>query len=1186
MTERELFIQAFQEPNGTARQALLDRACGADSTLRARVEGLLRKAEQAGSFLDRPAIAAADTFTPDPGAAPTATLSLGPTATAVGSRIGPYVLLHVIGEGGMGTVYLAEQTEPVKRRVALKLIKSGTDSKSVLARFEAERQALALMDHPNIAKVLDAGASRDGRPFFVMELVDGPPLTQYCDDRRLTVRDRLDLFVRVCQAVQHAHHKGVIHRDLKPSNILVAEVDGKPVPKVIDFGVAKATAERLTDKTLFTAVGTVVGTPEYMSPEQAEPGQMDIDTRSDVYSLGVVLYELMTGTTPLARERVRTVPLLEVLRLIREEDPPKPSTRLTIAEGLPNIAADRGLDSRQLTALLRGEPDWIVMRALEKDRNRRYETANSLALDIQRYLNDEAVLAGPPSAGYRLRKLARRNRRALVTAAVLVFAVVLVTGSLAWSARDRAARRARLDEEVTRSLSDSEKLFQRGKLPEALAEVKRTASLAESGEIDAGLHGRVQQWLTDLEMVARLQSVRLERDAIKDNDFDMAKSDPAYRAAFRDYGLDLDTLDPAAAAEQIRASAIRDDLIAALDDWAMANAEARLPGSERWQAIARLADPDPWRGRFRAAFEPLDRAALTRLARDPDALAQPPATALLLGVLLARANERSLAIEVLRQTQERFPGDFWANYHLAIELLAQKPPRASDAVGYLRTALAMRPESVGVHRSLGIALFRHSEMTAEAAARLKPDEVVADYAAHPTAFHRDRLAEAESCCRQAIRLNPTFAEAHNNLGMILYYRGRYPEAEAAHREAIRLKPDYAIAHDNLGLDLKEQNRYAEAIDSHREALRIQPKFAPAHNNLGIALKWQRKYVAAEKACRDALAINPDYASAHFNLGMILYSQLKYADAEASIRRAIELDATLRNIDGVAEVLASALFRQSKFEAAAGEYRRALRRNPKSVFVHFNLGRVLERLDKPVEAEAEYREAVRLAPDHADAHCNLGLVLQRQGKFPEALTELQRGHDLGSKRQGWNTTLSERWIRECQQQADLDKRLPAFLDGRERPAGAAESVELARLCRDPHGRTAASARFYAAAFATNPALAEELVHHHRYNAACAAVQAGTGQGTDATSLSNDERAKWRRQALDWLRADLAARAKLLQSEQAKDRAQTAAMLRHWPEDPDLKCLRDPIVQALLPAEEREGWAKLWVDLQAALTSTRP
>jgi tetratricopeptide (TPR) repeat protein len=338
----------------------------------------------------------------------------------------------------MGEVWMAEQTEPVRRQVAVKLIKAGMDSTQVLARFEAERQALDLMDHPNIARVLDAGTST-GRPFFVMELVRGVPVTRFCDERRLGVKQRVELFAAVCRAVQHAHQKGVIHRDLKPSNVLVTLHDEKPVPKVIDFGIAKATGRQLTDKTLFTGFGSVVGTPEYMSPEQAEFDQLDIDTRSDVYSLGVLLYELLTGTTPLDRERVRRLSVLEVLRLVREEEPPRPSTRLSTAAGLLAIAAGRGPEARQRSAAVRGDLDWIVMKCLEKDRTRRYETASALADDLRRYLNDHPVLARPPSAGYRFRKFARRNRAALATAAVVLTAAGAGVGAV-WEQRQEAIR--------------------------------------------------------------------------------------------------------------------------------------------------------------------------------------------------------------------------------------------------------------------------------------------------------------------------------------------------------------------------------------------------------------------------------------------------------------------------------------------------------------------------------------------------------------------------------------------------------------------------------------------------------------------------------------------------------------------------------------------------------------------------
>ncbi len=375
---------------------------------------------------------------------PPSTLSVTvdqPIAEHPGTAIGPYKLLQQIGEGGMGVVFVAQQTSPLERTVALKIIKPGMDSRQVISRFEAERQSLAMMDHPNIAKVFDAGATDSGRPYFVMELVKGVPITTYCDEKHLTVRQRLELFVSVCQAVQHAHQKGIIHRDLKPSNVLVAEYDEHAVPKVIDFGIAKATAQKLTERTMFTEFGQLVGTMEYMSPEQAKLNQLDIDTRSDIYSLGVLLYELLTGSTPFEGKRLHEAAFDEMLRIVREEDPPKPSTRLSTTAQLPGVAANRGSEPQQLSGVVRGELDWIVMRALEKDRNRRYSTANAFALDVQRNLNDEAVQACPPSASYRFGKFARRNKFALFVASAAVATLLLLVVGLAVSNHMIAAER-------------------------------------------------------------------------------------------------------------------------------------------------------------------------------------------------------------------------------------------------------------------------------------------------------------------------------------------------------------------------------------------------------------------------------------------------------------------------------------------------------------------------------------------------------------------------------------------------------------------------------------------------------------------------------------------------------------------------------------------------------------------------
>ena len=423
MNERSVFIEALDKANAAERAAYLDAVCGEDIALRLRVEKLLVAHEAAGGILDYPAVQGEV-------ASPCQSITEGP-----GTRIGPYKLLEQIGEGGFGVVFMAEQQQPVRRKVALKVLKPGMDTKQVVARFEAERQALALMDHPHIAHVHDAGTTESGRPFFVMELIRGIPITAFCDDNRSTPRERLELFLAVCQAVQHAHQKGIIHRDLKPSNVLVTLLDGTPVPKVIDFGIAKALGqERLTDKTLCTGFAQMLGTPLYMSPEQAAMSGQDADTRTDIYSLGVLLYELLTGTTPFDKERLKEASYDEMRRIIREEEPAKPSTRMsTLGQAATTVSANRKSEPKRLSQLFRRELDWIVMKALEKDRNRRFDTASSFAADVQRYLDDEPVQACPPSGVYRFRKFARRHKTALTTAAVFAVAVVLAVAGLAVS---------------------------------------------------------------------------------------------------------------------------------------------------------------------------------------------------------------------------------------------------------------------------------------------------------------------------------------------------------------------------------------------------------------------------------------------------------------------------------------------------------------------------------------------------------------------------------------------------------------------------------------------------------------------------------------------------------------------------------------------------------------------------------
>jgi tetratricopeptide (TPR) repeat protein len=429
LTEDQIFDDARLLSDPAAREALLDRTCAGNPGMRAKLQRLLEAERAADNFFAE--CTRALNLPPVPPPPKDDTL---PGEEPIGTRIGRYKLLQKIGEGGWGVVYRAEQEEPVRRPVALKIIKLGMETKSVIARFEAERQALAMMDHPNIARVYDAGATDRGPPYFVMELVRGVKITTYCDQHQLGLRERLDLFIQVCHAIQHAHQKGIIHGDIKPSNIMVSLNDGVAEPKVIDFGIAKATEARLTDRLLFTAYAQLIGTPAYMSPEQADVNSVDTDTRSDIYSLGVLLYEMLTGLTPFDAKQLLEAGLDEMRRILREKEPARPSVRLAAlpVEELVRTANDRQTDAHRLAVLIRGDLDWIVMKALEKDRSRRYETANGLALDIQRHLNNEPVMARPPSRLYRFRKLVRRNRVVFAAGGAVAAALVIGLGTSTW----------------------------------------------------------------------------------------------------------------------------------------------------------------------------------------------------------------------------------------------------------------------------------------------------------------------------------------------------------------------------------------------------------------------------------------------------------------------------------------------------------------------------------------------------------------------------------------------------------------------------------------------------------------------------------------------------------------------------------------------------------------------------------
>jgi tetratricopeptide (TPR) repeat protein/serine/threonine protein kinase len=1303
---REVFLAAVKLP-AAERQAYLQQACGDDQALYQRIAALLEAQAEIGSFQEAPA--------------PTVDQSPGET---VGAVIGPYKLLEPIGEGGMGTVWMAQQTEPVKRLVALKLIKAGMDSKQVIARFEAERQALALMDHPNIARVLDADATSTGRPYFVMDLVKGVPLTRYCDEHRLTPRERLELFVPVCQAIQHAHQKGIIHRDIKPSNVLVALYDGKPVPKVIDFGVAKATGQQLTEHTVVTGFGAVVGTLEYMSPEQAELNQLDIDTRSDIYSLGVLLYELLTGTTPLERKRLKETGLLEALRLIREEEAPTPSTRLSTTDELPTVAANRGMEPRKLSGLVRGELDWLVMKALDKDRNRRYESANSLALDMQRYLADEPVFACPPSAWYRLSKFGRRNRgRLAVTALVLCFLASL-GGVAVWAAMDRAdrvreaeveqaAQRAALAADIGRDLDEAQAFCREDRLRETSAVVEHAEALVGRGGADDELGRRVRQMRADVDMGARLEAIRLERADVRDEHFDVAGAAARYAEAFSAYGLDMGQLDPDKAAARIAVSAIRKQLIAALDDWLLAQSGALR---ERLQATLEKADGDPWRKQLRAAFVDGNAKALRELAQQPNAGVQPPAAAVLMGHALREVDEIELAVDFLRQAQRDHPADFWVNQDLGRTLRNVKSARAGEAVGYLRAALVLRPDSPGALVNLGIALYYDRDLPGALAAFQKAVALKRDYAAAHSnlgmALHawgdlpgalaaykqaialkpdfatpysglgtalcdQGALPSAIAAFEKAIALESGFAKAHNNLGNALRLWGDLPGAIAVFEKAIVLKPDLAEAHGNLGLALNDMRKWDEAIVAFREAIQLKNDIAMAHGGLGLALKAKGQLDEAILVYRQAILIMRDVPELHYSLGLDLHGKgqldeaivecreairLKNDFAEAynvlgnalkakglvdkaipEYRKAIEIKKDLAEahynlglalkamgllVEAIVEhreavrlkpgdaetivALGNALQANSQLDEAIAEYRLAIHLKMDYATAHNNLGAALHAKGRPDEAIDAFREAIRLKSDYPEAHNNLGATLaatgqldaaiaayrtaidlkkdypnahfglgtalKQKGQFREALEALRRGHELSSKTPGWPNPSAE-WLRQCERLIELDGKLPGILRGDTRPASPAECIELADLCS--HKRLhRAEAGFYKEAFDAQPKLVDDLDAEHRYNAACAAALAGCGKGQDAAQVDDTKRARLRRQALDWLRADLQAWGRRLDREPDKV-PKVVEQMHHWLTDTDTAGVRGAEALARLPEAEREPWQTLWSDIANTL-----
>jgi tetratricopeptide (TPR) repeat protein len=859
------------------------------------------------------------------------------------------------------------------------------------------------MDHPNIAHVFDGGETAGGRPYFVMELVKGVPITRFCDEEHLAVRDRLELFVSVCQAVQHAHQKGIIHRDIKPSNVLVSLHDTTPVVKVIDFGIAKAMGQQLTDRTLFTGFAQMIGTPLYMSPEQAGMSGLDVDTRSDVYSLGVLLYELLTGTTPFEQERLKQADYDELRRIIREEEPPRPSTRISTLGQAATVSANRKSDPRRLSQLCRGELDWIVMKALEKDRNRRYESASAFAADVQRYLSDEAVLACPPSAWYRFRKFARRNRAVLVRVAVGVLVALILAAVAAWVWQDRAGRRGRTTQAVEAALKMTYQHQSKGQVAEALEAGRKAEAALASGEASPDLHRRVRERLRDLQMWEKVERLHLRKAYRREFWFSTVKSstwesqarvrigtlspldadlrvDEELRRAFAEYGVPVDELESEEAGRQIRKRGIAIELAAALDDWALWRQASRPRADTTWKhllAVARAADPDEGRARLRDALEKNDRRALEKLAEQDRTLSLPVHSQVLLADALGRAGAQERAVAFLRKAQRQHPDAFWLNLYLANYLHLWTPKkRPGEALPFYAVALAARPNEAWIHLNLASALRDRGDLDEAIASYRKaivldPDFFLAHLELADALAEGGRHDEAVAACQQALRLRPRDSTPYNALGLILAQQKKFAEAADTLKRGIRLRPGDAMLHFNLGAVLRHKNAPAEAVTAFREALRLQPGDFLTLMGLAEALHEKGSKNEALASYARAFEHRPRHARMLVNLGATLLKRGLQDEALTAFREAAGLDPSLADAHAS---IGDAYHAKGEFDRAAVAYREALRLRPGYAMAHHNLGRVLAAQRSFDDAIFHYREAIRLEPRMVDAYLSLGIVL--------------------------------------------------------------------------------------------------------------------------------------------------------------------------------------------------------------------
>jgi serine/threonine-protein kinase len=944
---------------------------------------------------------------------------------------------------------------------------------------------------------------------------------------------------------------------------------------VSDFGLAKQ------ERPALTASDAVLGTPSYMAPEQAAGSSRTAGPAADVYALGAILYEVLTGRPPF-----RAATVLETLAQVKALEPVPPSR---LQPGVP-----RDLDT-------------ICLKCLAKVPDRRYASAAALANDLGRFLAGEPIRARPVGRLEQALKWARR-RPAVAALWVVGGLVVLLGGGVGlWLERQAARQEAALRQGVTDALDRAADLCQRTRWDEARGVLDQAAvRLGSFGHTD--LRRRVERARADLRLVNRLEAARLKAATWVHDHIDYAAAERDYAAAFHEAGLGQPGQDVKTTAARVQASAVKNELVDALDDWA---ALARDRRQQAWlQAVARAADPDRRRSHFRDPALWKDRAALQRLAGEASAADLSPQLLRSLGEgLMLRGGD---ALPLLMAAQRRYPSDFWITFGLGNALLKSKP---GEALGYFRAALALRPQASGMHINLGAALSnlgRTDEAIAEYreavrldrqsalahnhlghalyvsgrlaqasacyqnAIALDPKDALAHGGLGLVLYGQGRLDEAIACCRKALALDPHNAPVCNSLGAALYKKGQVEEAAAWYQKAIDLDPRYATAHSNLGDTLVDRGRVEEAIPRFQKALALDPRLTIAHMGLGRALQEKNRPAEASDCFRKALALDPRLAGAHLNLGRALQAQGRLEEAVACYVKAQTLDPKDAKVHSN---LGTALKDLGRLDEAIASFRRGIALDPRLAVVHYNLGITLYVQGRLEEARACYQKT--LAPDsrNALAHGALGQALLQQGQFSKARESIRRCLQLLPAHSSLRSPVSQ-LLQQCERLLTLDARLPALLKGESEPASATERLEYAYLCRYRQFH-AASARFFAAAFAADPKLAENPATGYRYAAACAAVLTDAGAGKDASQVSDRERSRWRRQALGWLRADLAVWVGQLQTNQPQARELVRRTLGSWQKDPALAAIRDAAWIVNLPADELRACRRLWADVDQLL-----